>query len=65
MFSTNCPAIIIDYPSGRFGFVGRVPEGLHGKSYDTVQDAKVAAIDLMMATGETFPVDIVDSLKSA
>lgn len=58
LFTHECPAIIITYPTGRFGFVGRVPEQLHGKSFPTSDAAKIAAIDVMLETGETFPVAI-------
>ncbi len=55
MFKTS---IITQAPSGRFHFVGRVPESLCNKSFETIADAKVAAIDCMMEIGETFPVSI-------
>jgi hypothetical protein len=51
-------ATIIKAPSGRFIFVGRVPEGLCNKSYETISDAKVAAVDCMIANGESFPVGV-------
>ena len=50
--------IITKAPSGRFHFVGRVHKDLMDKSFDTVDEAKVAAIDVMMEIGETFPVDV-------
>ena len=65
MFTKDCPAIIVDYPSGRFGFAGRVPAGLSNKTFASVDDAKIAAIDLMLSSGETFAVDMLASLKSA
>lgn len=65
LFTQDCPAIIIDTPNGRFVFVGRVPEGLHNKVFDTIDEAKIAAVDVMIATGQTFPVDVLDSLKGA
>jgi len=49
---------IIKAPSGRFIFVGRVHESLCKKSFETIADAKVAAIDCMMKIGETFPVAV-------
>lgn len=55
MFKTS---IIIKAPTGRFVFVGRVHESLCNKSFATLEDAKVAAIDCMMAIGETFPVNV-------
>ena len=55
MFKTS---IITQAPSGRFHFVGRVHESLCNKSFETIADAKVAAIDCMMEIGETFPVSI-------
>jgi len=51
-------ATIIKAPSGRFIFVGRVPESLCKKSFDTLADAKVAAVDCMIANGESFPVGV-------
>tara|TARA_Y100000385_G_C12569422_1_gene415660 strand:- start:39 stop:239 length:201 start_codon:yes stop_codon:yes gene_type:complete len=45
-------------PSGRFIFVGRVHESLCNKFFETIADAKVAAIDCMMKIGETFPVAV-------
>jgi hypothetical protein len=55
---------IIKAPSGRFVFVGRVHETLCNTSYDTVADAKCAAVDCMMAIGETFPVAISTGAQS-
>lgn len=55
MFRTST---IIKAPSGRFIFVGRVHESLCNKSFETIADAKVAAIDCMMEIGETFPVAV-------
>jgi hypothetical protein len=49
---------VIKAPSGRFIFVGRVHESLCNKSFESIADAKVAAIDCMMEIGETFPVSI-------
>tara|TARA_R110000787_G_scaffold49054_2_gene117745 strand:+ start:436 stop:621 length:186 start_codon:yes stop_codon:yes gene_type:complete len=49
---------IIKAPSGRFIFVGRVHESLCRKSFETIADAKVAAVDCMMEIGETFPVAV-------
>ena len=49
---------IIKAPSGRFIFVGRVHKSLCKKSFETIADAKVAAIDCMMEIGETFPVAV-------
>lgn len=51
-------ATIIKAPSGRYIFVGRVHANLCDKSYATLQDAKVAAIDCMMEIGETFSVKV-------
>lgn len=51
-------AIIHATHTGKFVFVGRVPAELLNKAFDTVEDAKEAAIDVMMARGETFPVGI-------
>jgi len=51
-------ATIIEAPSGRFVFVGRVHENLINKSFGTLADAKIAAIDCMIAIGETFPVKV-------
>jgi hypothetical protein len=50
--------IIIKAPSGRFIFVGRVHESLCGKSFTSLEDAKVAAVDCMLTIGETFPVSV-------
>lgn len=49
---------IIKAPSGRFIFVGRVHESLCNKRYDTLTDAKVAAIDCMLETKQTFPIAV-------
>lgn len=51
-------AIIIKAPSGKFIFVGRVPAKLCKTSYDTIDAAKVAAMDCMIEEGETFPVGV-------
>lgn len=51
-------AIITKLPNGRFHFVGRVPAELLGAAFDTVEAAKIAAIDVMIARGEAFPVDV-------
>ena len=51
-------AIIIKAPSGRYEFVGRVHANLCDKSYATLEDAKVAAIDCMIEIGETFSVSV-------
>lgn len=51
-------SIITKTPTGRFHFVGRVHADLRGVSFDTIEDAKAAAIDVMMKIGETFPVDV-------
>ncbi len=50
-------ATIIQAPSGRFIFVGRVHENLINKSFKTLADAKIAAVDCWMEIGETFPVN--------
>tara|TARA_R110002153_G_scaffold75295_1_gene194920 strand:- start:551 stop:781 length:231 start_codon:yes stop_codon:yes gene_type:complete len=47
---------IMKTPNGRYSFVGRVHEALCDKSYETLADAKIAAVDCMLDTGETFPV---------
>lgn len=65
MFTKDCPAIIMQCPTGRFTFVGRVPEGLSGKSFASADEAKIAAVDLMIETGATFPVDVVGNTRSA
>lgn len=49
---------IIKAPSGRYVFVGRVHANLCGKSYATLEDAKIAAIDCMIEINETFPVAV-------
>ena len=56
-------ATIIQAPTGKFIFVGRVPELLFYASYDTLDAAKIAAIDCMMQTGETFPVNVSSQTK--
>ena len=65
MFTKDCPAIIIEYPSGKFGFVGMVHEALCNRSFATVEDAKVAAVDVMIETRESFRVDISVSEEAA
>ncbi len=55
---------IIKAPSGRFIFVGRVHESLMNAAYDTLEDAKSAAVDCMLTIGETFPVNVADHAKS-
>ena len=54
---------IMKTPNGRFSFVGRVHESLFNKSYETIEDAKIAAIDCMMKIGETFPVALSPNVK--
>lgn len=49
-------AIIHRCPTGRFKFVGRVPSELCNKTWATEEDAKAAAIDVMIERGETFAV---------
>lgn len=56
-------ATIIQSPTGKFIFVGRVPELLCNASYDTLDAAKIAAIDCMMQLGETFPVNAPNHTK--
>ena len=51
-------ATIIQAPTGKYIFVGRVPGALCNTRYETIEDAKVAAIDLMMAENQTFPVNV-------
>jgi predicted PP-loop superfamily ATPase len=51
-------SIITKTPTGRFHFVGRVHEKLMNVAFDTIEDAKIAAVDVMIETGETFPVDV-------
>lgn len=51
-------AIITKTPKGNFHFVGRVHKDLMNKSFPTVDDAKIAAMDIMIETGECFPVDV-------
>lgn len=59
MFGFNfTKAIITKAPTGRFIFVGRVPAALASGVYDTLDEAKIAAIDAMIACGETFPIDV-------
>jgi len=50
-------ATIIQAPSGRFIFVGRVHENLCNKSFKTLAEAKIAVVDCWMEIGETFPVN--------
>ncbi len=50
-------ATIIQAPSGRFIFVGRVHENLFNKSFKTLAEAKIAAVDCWMEIGKTFPVN--------
>ena len=56
-------ATVIKAPSGKFIFVGRVPEPLVNSTYETLDAAKVAAIDCMMQSGETFRVNVSNELK--
>ena len=56
-------AVIIKAPSGKFIFVGRIPEALCNTYYDTLDAAKIAAVDCMMEHGETFPVNVENDLK--
>jgi predicted PP-loop superfamily ATPase len=51
-------SIITRAPSGRFHFVGRVHVSLMNSYFDTIEDAKIAAMNVMIETGETFPVDV-------
>ena len=55
---------IIKAPSGRFIFVGRVHESLCDKSHDTLADAKIAAVDCMIAIGESFPCAVAPNANS-
>lgn len=55
---------IMKTPNGRSSFVGRVHESLFDKSYYTIEDAKVAAIDCMMEIGETFPVALSPDVEA-
>ena len=55
---------IIKAPSGRFIFVGRVHESLCDKSYDTLADAKIAAVDCMIAIGESGRCAVAPSANS-
>jgi hypothetical protein len=50
--------IITKAPSGKFHLVGRVPGSLMHKAFDSVDDAKVACVDVMIEMGESFPVDV-------
>jgi hypothetical protein len=50
--------IITKSPNGKFIFVGRVPASLMGKSFENLEDAKIATIDNMIETGDTYPVDV-------
>lgn len=56
-------AIITTTPTGKFHFVGRVHADLCNRTFDTVADAKVAAIDVMISTGNTFPVGVSEGLE--
>jgi hypothetical protein len=56
-------AVITKAPTGKFIFVGRVPEALCNTRYDTLDAAKIAAVDCMMEHGETFPVNVANDLK--
>lgn len=51
-------SIITKTPKGNYHFVGRVHKDLMDKSFKTIDDAKVAAMDIMIETGEAFPVDV-------
>ena len=51
-------SIITKTPKGNYHFVGRVHKDLLDKSFVSIDDAKAAAIDVMISTGETFPVDV-------
>ena len=42
----------------RFMVVGRVPGPLLGKTFATLDDAKVAVFDCQIAFGECFPVKV-------
>ena len=54
---------ILKTPSGRYSFVGRVHESLLRSSFETLEEAKIAAIDCMLETGETFPVKLSPCVK--
>jgi hypothetical protein len=41
-------AVITKAPTGKFIFVGRVPAALCNTRYDTLDAAKIAAVDCMM-----------------
>jgi len=56
-------AVITKAPTGKFVFVGRVPAALCNTHYDTLEAAKIAAVDCMMEHGETFPVNVSNDLK--
>lgn len=51
-------ASIIKAPSGRFIFVGRVPAELCNVAFNTIDAAKIAAVDCMIEHGESFPVNV-------
>lgn len=51
-------AIIHQTPKGNFQFVGRVHKDLCNKTFPTIEEAKIAAIDVMLSIGETFPVGV-------
>lgn len=56
-------AVIIKAPTGKFVFAGRVPAALCNTRYDTLDAAKIAAVDCMMEHGETFPANVANDLK--
>ena len=56
-------AVITKAPTGKFIFAGRVPAALCNTRYDTLEEAKIAAVDCMMEHGETFPVNVANDLK--
>jgi hypothetical protein len=60
MFKTTT---IMKTPSGRYSFVGRVHKSLSNASFDTLEEAKIAAIDCMLEIGETFPVALSPCVK--
>lgn len=49
--------ILTRNPKGTFSFVGRVPQQLLNEVFNTVEEAKIAAFDVMMEIGP-FPVDV-------
>ena len=55
MFKT---CVITPTPKGNYHFVGRVPESLLHVSFKTLDEAKIAAFDAMLAMGQTFPVSV-------